>query len=230
VKTIKTLLLSIPLFYFVSCSSPQTENKVEATDPAATPANEATGTGTVNYSVVNDLSTIKWMGSNKFTPKKHEGTIMLADGSFLVEGAQLVAGSFTADMTTINSTGDEFTDGMAKVGNLIGHLKSPDFFEVEKFPTSSFKITSVKPLEGSPEYTHEITGDMTIKGITKSITFPAKVEVTGNELKASTVFTIDRSQWDVKYGSETFFPNLGDKLIRNEIELTLNLVAKAGQV
>ncbi len=229
-KTIKTLLFSIPLFYFVSCSGPQTENKVEATEPAAeVPATEATSADAAsgNFVVQNDQSTIKWMGSNKFTPKRHEGTINLTDGSFTITTNQISGGSFTADMNSIHSAGDEYTDGLAKVGNLIGHLKSAEFFEVEKYPTSSFTITSVKPLEGNPEYTHEVTGNMTIKGITKSITFPAKVEITGGDLKASSVFTIDRSQWEVKYASETFFPNLGDKLIRNEVELTLNLVAKS---
>lgn len=230
-NNVKTLLAGLTFFYFASCSAPQTENKVEATAPAATeesPATDAAAAGTV-YVLQKEQSLVQWMGSNKFTPKRHSGTLHLAEGSFSVTDNQLSGGTFVADMHSISAPGDEYTDGLKKVGYLVNHLKSADFFDVEKFPTASFTITAVKPLEGNPEYTHEVTGNMTIKGITRQITFPAKVEITGSELKASSVFTIDRSQWEVKYGSETFFPDLvKDKLIRNEVELRLNLVARAG--
>ncbi|HXH18776.1 MAG TPA: YceI family protein [Chitinophagales bacterium] len=230
-SNITPFFAGLAFFYFASCSAPQTENKVEATAPAVTEdtsAADAAAPGTV-YVLQKEQSLVQWTGSNKFTPKKHSGTLQLAEGSFSVKDNHLSGGNFVADMHSISAPGDEYTDGLKKVGYLVNHLKSADFFDVEKFPTATFTITAVKPLEGNPEYTHEVTGNMTIKGITKAITFPAKVEITGSELKASTVFTIDRSQWEVKYGSETFFPDLvKDKLIRNEVELRLNLVAEAG--
>jgi len=232
-STLKSVLSGIALIYFASCgSAPQTENKVEATEPVASTEQQkepqASG-NSLSYILQKEASTVQWMGSNKFTPKRHTGTVQFTEGNFTVVNNQLASGSFLVDMTTIHSAGDEYTEGAGKVGYLLNHLKSGDFFDVEKYPSSGFTITSVKPLEGNPDYNCEITGNMTIKGITKQITFPAKVEISGTDLRASAVFTFDRSQFDVRYGSESFFPDLvKDKLIRNEIELTLNLVAKQG--
>ncbi len=106
---------------------------------------------------------------------------------------------------------------------LEGHLNSPDFFDVAGNPTASFEVTSANPVETGTEYTHELTGNMTIKGIAKQITFPAKVEAVEGGVKASSTFAIDRTQWEIKYGSGSFFEGLGDKAIKNEIELTLDL-------
>jgi polyisoprenoid-binding protein YceI len=228
-KTLKTILPVLSLLYFISCGGPQTENKVEATEPAAEPeATESSDDG-ATYTLQTQESSIKWMGSNKFTPKKHEGTIQPFEGSFTVANNQITGGNFVVDMNTINSGGYPYTNGQEKVGNLIGHLKSADFFDVANHPHASFSVTSVAPLEGDPQYTHQVTGNMTIKGITKQITIPAAISISGNDLSASSTFTIDRSQWEVKYGSESFFPDLvKDKLINNEVELTVNLMAKAG--
>lgn len=227
-KTFNALLISFVVL-FAACNSSQPENKVEATDAAAVDTTaKATPAGTA-FVVQKDRSVINWKGGNKFTPKAHAGTLLLSDGSFALTDGQVTAGKFTADMNSMNSAGDEYTDGAAKVGNLIGHLKSADFFDVANFPTASFEITSIAAVADQPGVTHNVTGNLTIKGITKSITFPASVTVAGNELTATATFTIDRSQWEVKYGSETFFMDLAkDKLIKNEIELGLNVVAVQG--
>lgn len=211
---------------FAACNNSQPENKVEATDPttvsAETPAQTASTSAT--FAINKDLSVINWKGGNKFTPKAHAGTIQFSEGTLVVTETQLSGGKFVADMNSMNSAGDEYTDGAAKVGNLIGHLKSADFFDVANFPTATFEITGVKVQADASGATHQITGNLTIKGITKQITFPATVMFTGNDVNATATFTIDRSQWEVKYGSESFFPDLvKDKLIKNEIELSLNL-------
>ena len=216
-KGIKIMLTALPLMYFISCSGPQTENKVEATEPAAEQQTSGSISAGATYTLQNDQSNLKWMGSNKFTPKKHEGTIQFSSGSFSVADNQITGGNFVADMNSLSSAGDEFTNGQEYVGKLVGHLKSPDFFDVTTFPTSTFTISSVKPLEGNPAYNHEVTGSLTIKGITKEITFPANVSITGTDISASSTFPIDRSQWEVKYGSESFFPDLvKDKFISNK--------------
>lgn len=112
-----------------------------------------------------------------------------------------------------------------KVDKLATHLKSADFFDVANYPTSTFEVTKVEPVTGQAGVTHNVTGNLTIKGIAKQITFPANVTLSGNELTAKATFTIDRSQWEVKYGSETFYSNLGNGVIKNEVELSIDVVA-----
>lgn len=226
-KTFNFLVLAFAVL-FSACNSTQPENKVEATDAAVVDTAAKAPTG-VSFTVQKDRSAISWKGGNKFTPKAHAGTMLVSEGAFTLTDNQITGGKFVADMNSINSGGDEYTDGMAKVGNLIGHLKSADFFDVANHPTATFEITSATPVTGQPGVTHQVTGNLTIKGITKQITIPANVAVAGNELTATAAFTIDRSQWDVKYGSETFFLDLAkDKLIKNDIELGINVVAVQG--
>ncbi|MDZ4846849.1 MAG: YceI family protein [Chitinophagales bacterium] len=227
-KTLNALLLSFVVL-FAACNSSQSENKVEATNAESVDTTANAAPAGAAFVVQKDRSVINWKGSNKFTPKAHAGTLLFSDGSFTSTDGQVTAGKFTADMNSMTSAGDEYTGGAAKVGDLIGHLKSADFFDVANFPNAAFEITSIAVVADQPGVTHNVTGNLTIKGITKSVTFPANVTVAGNELTAIATFTIDRSQWEVKYGSETFFLDLAkDKLIKNEIELGLNVVAVQG--
>ena len=154
-------------------------------------------------------STIQWTGE-KLTGS-HEGTIELSDGYFLMEDGELVGGEFTADMTTIDVT-DLEGDSRQK---LMGHLKSDDFFGVEKHNTAKFVINTVAK-KGD---IYGISGDLTIKGNTNPIAFDMKM---GNN-SASTNLTIDRTKYDVRYGSGSFFDNLGDKTIYDEFDLAINL-------
>ena len=155
-------------------------------------------------------STINWVG--KKVTGSHEGTITLKEGALIFKGKKLVGGNFTVDMTTINTTDLE---GKGKT-NLDGHLKSDDFFGVEKFKTATlvFKNISTK---NKNNYT--VTADLTIKGITKPVTFD--LVVNGNTASANV--KIDRTKYDIKYGSGSFFSDLGDKTINDEFELKVNL-------
>jgi len=164
--------------------------------------------------VDTESSTVTW-NAYKVTGS-HEGTIKLKNGELEFEGDKLVGGQFTIDMTTIACTGMK-GGGAAK---LEGHLKSANFFGVEKFPMSTFNITKV--VSRGPAGAYKITGDLTIKDKTNQISFNAILD--GNEATAST--QIDRSQYDIKYGSGSFFDNLGDKTIYDEFDLTINLISK----
>jgi polyisoprenoid-binding protein YceI len=155
-------------------------------------------------------STIIWKGK-KVIGSSHNGTINLKEGYFEFENDALVGGHFEIDMTSISNNDLE---GKYKT-KLEGHLKSDDFFSVEKFPTASFKINEVKKSDGS----YNITGDMTIKGITNSVSFDMNMK--GNTSTANIEF--DRSKFDVRYGSGSFFDNLGDKTISDIIELNITL-------
>ena len=154
-------------------------------------------------------SNIQWEGE-KLTGS-HEGTIDLKDGYFLMEDGELVGGEFTADMTTINVT-DLEGDSRDK---LMGHLRSDDFFGVNNYETAKFVINTVAK-KGD---VYGVSGDLTIKGKTNPIAFDLKME--GNS--ATTNLTIDRTKYDVRYGSNSFFDNLGDKAIYDEFNLAVNL-------
>lgn len=211
------LFLSLALF-LVACGGAPEGEKVEAQDAVeTTEAAPASVTMTVN----TDASTINWVGA-KFTGDQHTGTINISEGKLMAEGSDLVGGTFVIDMNTIKNT-DLPED---KQGKLVGHLTSGDFFETEKYPKATFEITEVKAVGGKPDQTHEITGNFTMKDVTKSITIPATITMGENGLSAKTPqFVIDRTAWNVMYGS-TAAGVLKDKAIQNEIALQINLAAK----
>ncbi|MEL7271754.1 MAG: YceI family protein [Bacteroidota bacterium] len=155
-------------------------------------------------------STITWK-AYKVTGS-HVGTISLKSGSLEFDGDKLAGGEFVVDMTTINTT-DLTGDYKNK---LDGHLNSDDFFAVASNPTSSMVFIKV---ESTGKNAYKVTGDLTIKGITKPITFD--VSVYGS--KATATLKVDRTKYDVKYGSGSFFDNLGDKTIYDEFDLVVDL-------
>ena len=169
-----------------------------------------------DVAVNTEASTIVWTGS-KVVGKEHTGTLALASGSLDISKGVLKGGSFTVDMTTLTDTDLE---GEWK-GKLEGHLKSDDFFGVEAYPTADFKIKKVKST-GNGNY--DVTGDITIKGKTESISFSTSLKEVNDEYEATASITIDRSKFDVRYGSGSFFDDLGDKAISDEFTLEVKLV------
>lgn len=175
----------------------------------------------VSYTVDTQKSEIHWKGTK--VTGEHTGSIQLKEGALVVEGNKLAGGNFIVDMKTIV---DEDLTGEYKT-KLEGHLKSDDFFGVEKHPEASFVINKAAQKKGS---TYEISGDLTIKGITHPITFPATVNVKNNQVTADATIIVDRAKYDVRYGSGSFFEGLGDKMIYDEFELKVSLVASQAQV
>lgn len=199
----------------MSCAN--SENKTESSEAKQVSVSEGEKTFSINAS----NSTINWIGSKP--TGKHEGTIQISQGEVLVTDGNLVGGNFTIDMNTIKNVDLTEPEDNAK---LVGHLKSADFFEVEKYPTSKFVITSVEPITGSTE-NYNVTGNLTLKENTKSVTFPVLFSLTEEMLKVeSTAFLIDRSEWDVRYGSRKFFDNLRDNYISDDISLKVTINAK----
>ena len=167
------------------------------------------------FKVDTKKSIVLWNG--KKVTGEHSGTIKLAGGELSLSGTNLNQGSFTIDMTTITST-----DGAG--ARLEGHLKADDFFGVEKFPTANFVITKVTPAAAAGKLT--VSGNLTIKGITKPISFPATLAVKGNSLSAvAKGVKVDRTKYDIRYGSKSFFDSIGDKAIDDEFTLDITLVA-----
>ncbi len=161
-------------------------------------------------------SQISWIGEK--VTGQHNGTVNIKGGALDVENGVIKGGEFDIDMSSIDVLDLE---GDAK-GKLMGHLKSDDFFSVEKYPTAKFKITSVNE-SAQADATHFIAGDLTIKGITNKITFPATVTVNGDKVNAKASFALDRTKWNVRYGSGSFFDGLGDKMIYDDFKLSINL-------
>ncbi|NNG10921.1 MAG: YceI family protein [Arenibacter sp.] len=156
-------------------------------------------------------STVTWKGYK--VTGSHYGTIDLKEGALIFDGDQLIGGEFTVDMGSLVS---DDLQGEYK-GKLENHLKSDDFFGVADHPTSKLVFTEVK---ATGKNSYEVTGDLTIKGKTNPISFD--ISVYGS--KATATMKVDRSLYDVKYGSGSFFDNLGDKTIYDEFDLVVDLV------
>lgn len=168
-------------------------------------------------------SVLNWKGSK--AASSHNGTIMLSSGSISVEKNNITAGSFVVNMSTIKDL--DLTDAKQN-GGLVGHLTSPDFFDVAKFPTTKFEISGTEKL-ATPDSlgnNYKIMGNLTIKDVTKNITIPANITMDSTMFSATSKFNIDRTEFGIQYGSGKFFKNLGDKLINDIIEFDLVLKAK----
>lgn len=160
-----------------------------------------------------EKSTITWVGS-KLTGSSHQGTIKLKSGNLLFENNSFSGGEFVMDMSSINTTDLKGS----KKAKLEKHLKSDDFFGIQKHTEASFVITKVILADENGSY--NITGNLTIKGVSKESTF--KVKLSESELTGK--LTIDRSLFNIRYGSGSFFENLGNRAISNDFTLDLQLV------
>ncbi len=156
-------------------------------------------------------SVVVWTG--KKVTGQHTGTINVKSGSLDFENGILVGGKISMDMNSISCT--DLGQGGAQ--KLEGHLKSDDFFGVPNHPTAELAITNVAA--GKMGDSYDITADLTIKGITKSISFSAVL----NNNEANAKMVIDRTDFDVRYGSGSFFDDLGDKTIYDDFELEVKL-------
>ena len=166
-----------------------------------------------NFTVNVENSNLNWKG---YKPTgTHNGTIKLLSGNVAMENNKIIGGNFVADMSTIKEV-----DGNAK---LEGHLKSEDFFEIAVYPLSNFEITEI---ENKGEKI-QVTGNMTIKGITKQITFPAALLVNEDVITlTSDTFQINRADFNVKFKSKSFFNDLKDKFVNDEFDFQVTIVAK----
>jgi hypothetical protein len=177
----------------------------------------------INVAELNNIDTqasvLNWKGTKP--TGAHNGIVTLKSGGLLIEDGEIAEGQFTFDMASISN---EDMKGSEGAGKLEGHLKSADFFDVATYPISTFVITNVEENEGKLA----ITGNLQIKDVTKSITIPATLSTAdGVTILESETFTVDRSDFNVKYGSKSFFDNLKDKFIDDNMELSFVVKTKA---
>jgi len=174
----------------------------------------ALGLQAQTHKVNTDKSEVTWLG--KKVTGEHNGTIELKSGKLTFDGNTITGGEFIVDMTSIKNL--DLTDPQWNA-KLVGHLKSDDFFGVETYPEAKLVIAGKSTFNGNKA---RVTGDLTIKGKTLPISFD--VVRNANTYKAE--LTIDRSKYDVRYGSKSFFDNLGDKVIYDDFYLTVSLVVE----
>jgi len=166
-----------------------------------------------SYQLNADESSVEWTGE-KIVGNAHMGSINFSEGSLEIEDGKLVGGSFVIDMTTIKESND--------TKKLEGHLMSKDFFGVEDYPTAMLTIKSSKK-GANGELT--VVADLTIKEATEEVTFMTKLNEGGSTITAAAELSFDRSKFDVRYGSNSFFDNLADKAISDFIKLSINITA-----
>lgn len=212
-KSATYLIPGIASLFAASCGTSGKENENITSSFVSLSRNAG-----VKYVIDKGASVVTWTGSMTFNPlHAHKGYVYLSTGELIMEKDQLVGGSVEIDMNSI-----EYSDKQHP-NSPIMHLKSPDFFDVEKFPAAAFTITEVEPANGT---TAKITGNLTVKGITQSITFPASIEVKGDVIHATGHLVIDRTRWGIRYKSGKFYDDLADEAISDDIALTMEVAAK----
>ncbi len=164
-----------------------------------------------------NVSSVEWIG--KKVTGQHTGTINIKEGNLQIVDGIISTGKVLIDMNTITNIDMEGEWSQ----KLIGHLNSTDFFDVKNFSISTLEITSVKNIEGN-KYT--VTGNLTIKGIIKPIEFPATIEIKDGKIAAFAEVKVDRTLYDIKYGSGKFFEGLGDKMIEDEFIIKFKIAAE----
>ncbi len=169
----------------------------------------------LSYNINLEKSTVEWEGSK--VTGSHNGLIQLKEGKLEFDGDLLIGGNFVMDMNSITCSDLEgkWSD------KIVDHLKSDDFFGVEKHPTASLEITKVVAHGAQGNY--KITGNITIKETTKEIHFNTTIKEEGADKRAFAEITLDRTDFGIRYGSGSFFDNLGDKTIHDEFGLKIKL-------
>lgn len=226
--------MTTALFAFGCTQSPKSdEAKIADAQEVSTPVESATV-----YAIEKDKSTITWVGTKP--TGRHDGTFPISAGNLQVTEGALVGGTIAIDLINVAVVDEEITDDSRQ--KLIGHLHSNDFFDVENHPEAQFIITAVTPIaaasdsdiveaEEDTEFklanpTHTVTGNLTLRNTTKSISFPAKINLSDDQVLAQAKFNIDRTDWGVSYGDESAVTDKAkDKFIHNKVNLGFNIQA-----
>jgi len=223
------LMAGIISFIFISCTNAPESDEAKTTEAKEVKQSKTGEKWNLN---VSD-SKIEWIGTK--VTGYHTGTVPLKSGDIYVNNGEVTGGKFVMDVANMNISGPKGDTSCNK--KLLGHLKSADFFDVTKYPDATFELTDVKAYKGGPikdsaderqneisEYkvtdpTHLVSGNLTMKGVTKNIEFPARITVSGNTAEAIAKFNIDRKEWGIIYKGKP------DDLIRDAIHLGISIKA-----
>lgn len=189
-------------------------------------ATVAVAAPTQKVAVDTQVSGVEWLG--KKVLGQHNGTIRLKSGEVKIENGAPVSGKFEVDMQSIFVSDIKDAKDNQK---LTGHLKSDDFFGVSLFPVTLVELTKFEPIQnaapGQPNY--NVSGNVSIKGVSQPIAFPATIDMKDGKATAKAAITLDRTKFGVRYGSNKFFDNLGDRVISDNFDVTVNVVGTVSQ-
>ncbi len=243
-KTLKFFSYAVVIGLLASCSSQPEGANAEVGEAQEVAESSASA---IDYSIDTDNSTVAWIGSKP--TGKHNGTLPITSGTIAVEDGAITGGQIT--MSVENIQNDDLAEDPENQAKLIGHLKSDDFFDAANYPNATFEITAVAPfnpneqMEVKEEYeteyapveadeymvdspTHKITGNLTMRGKTLSVSFPANVQMSDNGIMATAKFNIDRTNWGLMYGDEaSAVDKAKDQFIYNTVNVSFNLNANA---
>jgi polyisoprenoid-binding protein YceI len=200
------------------------------TDEAKTGEKQEAAAATgATYTIDTTATIVSWRGVHKGGMAPRFGIIKVSTGSLSVENGAVTGGSFDINMNSLTTDTASVTEKGKKASDLDGHLKSPDFFDVAKYPTAKFVITGVAAYDSTkqksllPGATHLISGNLTLKDSTLNITFPAQVAVAEGDVTATAKFLIDRAAWGINYKTEGSAENW---MISKDVEVGFNVKAK----
>ncbi len=207
----------IAMLAFVACVEDVSKDKVELQVEEAPKTEEAARTAPPEApkgeAWAVDLSKSKLEALGAKITAKHPIVFHDYEGTVTVDGDKVSGVSFTVQMASLE----------ADVAKLTSHLKTEDFFHVEKFPTATFTSSEVREGSTVPEMTHTVKGTFTIRGETKLVTFPARITLEGREVHASTEFALDRQDFAITY------PGRPDDLVQDKVVLTVDFHAAKPQ-
>ena len=224
-----TLLFGMVALY--SCTNAPESDQATTTDAKAVTQDSAGQKWTIN----TGASTIEWVGTK--VTGYHTGMVPLKSGELTVKDGVVTGGRFVLDVAHLTVSGPKSMDS-ASINKLTGHLKSADFFDVEKNPEGVFELTAVEKYSGAAvkdstdarqeqiskykvtDPTHMVSGNLTLKGVTKNISFPARITVSGNSVEAIAKFNINRKDWNIVYAGKP------DDLIRDNVHLGISIKAE----
>lgn len=218
-KVFAALALLAGSLFIASCSNSPKGDEAEVTD-------EQTVDSTIgsDVSIDTEASKIGFIGNG--VGKNHPGSFKLSSGQLTVDNGTITGGTFTIDAKSLvlDQKEEMFQ------AKLLPHMLSPDFFDVEKYPTAKFEITSVEPYTATDKDSsviaganYKVSGNLTLKDVTKNIAFPAKIETVNNTYSAVAKFNIDRTLWGLKYGNDK---SLKDKFISEVVNISLDIKSK----
>lgn len=200
-----------------SCKNDNKEAETKEAQEVATAAEEA-----VEFKIDTAASVIDWKGEKP--TGTHTGTIKLAQGNFKASDSAVESGTFVIDMKSIEVTDLEGDKKSSLEAHLMGTVegKEGDFFNVNEYPEATFEVTGITEVEGK----QMLQGNLTMKEVTKNVSIPVSINKTEDAVEiTSEEFSIDRTKWNVNYGSKSVFDGLGDNFINDDITLKLNLKA-----
>lgn len=237
-------LILIIAFLTVGCTSDPKSDEAEVSEAKEVKQVESA----IAYDILTDSSKVTWVGTKP--TGRHDGKFPIADGTLNISNGKIVGGEIIIDMANLKVTDEEIAPEDEQ--KLTGHLKSADFFDVENFPNAAFVITSINKFTEDKEQrsqvadtesgnleegneksefmladpTHTITGNLTMRGNTKSISFPAKIIMNEGIVSAEAKFNINRTDWGVSYGDESKVADKArDKFIYNKVNIGFDIIA-----